>query len=100
MDSQELPGCPVVRTWHFYCQGHGLIPGWGTKILQASWYSQKKKKKKDGLYMVFAPTFFFKIPNITGYIKINCDFITSSGENCFSYPKYLEWNKSNRKLLL
>ena len=102
MDFQELPGCPVVRTWHFHFQGPGLIPGQGTKILQASWHSQKKKKKKkDGLYMVFPPTFFFKIPNIKiPNIKIVCDFITSNGENCFSYPKYLKWNESNRKLLL
>ena len=75
MDSQELPGGPVVRTWHFYCQGHGLIPGRGTKILQASWHSQKKKKKKDGLYMVFAPTFFFLrfqiLQGILKYIAIS-----------------------------
>ena len=39
----------------FTAMGTGLVPGWGTKILQASWYSQHrnkffkklKKKKKD-----------------------------------------------------
>ena len=31
----EIPVGPVVRNWHFHWQGLGLIPGWGTKILQA-----------------------------------------------------------------
>ena len=30
----------------FTAEGMGLIPGWGTKIPQAVWYSKKKKKKK------------------------------------------------------
>ena len=42
---REFPGSPVVRTWHFHCQGLGLIPGQGTKILQAEWHGQKKKKE-------------------------------------------------------
>ena len=29
----ELPGGPVVRTWHFHCRGLGSVPGRGTKIL-------------------------------------------------------------------
>ena len=29
----------------FTVMGLGSIPGWETKILQAVWYSQKKKKK-------------------------------------------------------
>ena len=29
-------------------EGRGLIPGWGTKIPQAAWCGQKKKKKKMG----------------------------------------------------
>lgn len=45
-------------------------------------------------------TRFLEMPNITGYIKIHHDIITSGGESCFSYPKYLEWNKSHRKFLL
>ena len=28
----EFPGDPVVRTWHFHCQGLSSIYGWGTKI--------------------------------------------------------------------
>ena len=43
---REFPGGPVVRTWHSHCQGPGSIPGQGTKILQAEWGGQKKKKKK------------------------------------------------------
>ena len=47
-------GCLVVRTWCFLCCGSGLIPGWGTKILQAARRGQKnnnkeKKKKKREL---------------------------------------------------
>ena len=45
--SQEFPGGPVVRTQHFHCPGLGSIPGWGTKIPQAAWQSQKKKKKQS-----------------------------------------------------
>ena len=36
----EFPGSPVVRTPCFHCRGHGLIPGWGTKIPHVPWYSQ------------------------------------------------------------
>ena len=31
----------------FTAEGPGSIPGWGTKILQAAWCSQKKKKKSN-----------------------------------------------------
>ena len=41
----EFPGGPVVRILGFYFHGLSLIPGQGTEILQASWCSQKKKKK-------------------------------------------------------
>ena len=44
--SRELPGGPVVRTWHSHCQGLGSIPGLGTKVLQAVWCSQKGREKK------------------------------------------------------
>ena len=30
----------------------GLIPGWGTKILQTVWYSQRKKKKKTEIIFI------------------------------------------------
>ena len=42
----EFPGSPVVSTRCFQCQGPGWIPGQGTKIPQAMWHGQKKKKKK------------------------------------------------------
>ena len=41
---REFSGGPVVRTQDFYFWGPGSIPGWGTKIPQAAWSSQKKKK--------------------------------------------------------
>ena len=33
---EESPESPVVRTWHFHYRGPGSIPGWGTKIPQAT----------------------------------------------------------------
>ena len=36
MQFREFPEGPVVRTHAFTAGGPGLIPGWGTKILQAS----------------------------------------------------------------
>ena len=39
---RECPGSPVVRNWHFHCQGPGLIPGQGTKISWVLCHSQKK----------------------------------------------------------
>ena len=34
----------MVRAWYFHYCGLGIVPGWGTKILQAVQCSQKKKK--------------------------------------------------------
>ena len=34
----------------FTAQGTGSIPGWGTKIPQAAWHGQKKKKQKTQPY--------------------------------------------------
>ena len=33
----------MVRAWYFHYCGLGIVPGWGTKILQAVQCSQKKK---------------------------------------------------------
>lgn len=35
-DLWEFPDRPVVMTWHFHCQGPGLIPDWRPKIPQAA----------------------------------------------------------------
>ena len=45
--SRQFPGSPVVRTPHFHY--YGLVPSWGTKILQAMWHGQTKKKRKLNL---------------------------------------------------
>ena len=44
--SREFPGGPVVRTWRFHGQGPGSVASRGTKITQAAWRGQKKKKKR------------------------------------------------------
>ena len=46
-DFLDFPGSPVIKTPCFYFRGTGSIPGWGTKILHATWHSQKKKKKPN-----------------------------------------------------
>ena len=47
----------MVKTPRSHCrEGLGSIPGWGTKILQAVWYSQKKKKKKKTAVKTLANT--------------------------------------------
>ena len=43
---RELPGDPVVWALCFHFQGLGSIPGQGTKIPQAVWCGQEKKKEK------------------------------------------------------
>ena len=44
--TQGIPCGPVVRNRCFHCQGLGLIPSWGTRILQASWCGPKNKINK------------------------------------------------------
>ena len=39
----EFPRHPVDRTLYFHYQGCGFSPGWGTKVLQAAQWGQKKK---------------------------------------------------------
>jgi len=36
------PGGLMVRIPGFHCRGLGSVPGLGTKILQATWHSQKQ----------------------------------------------------------
>ena len=51
----KFPGGPVVRTQCFHCWGSDLIPGWGTKLLQATAHSQKKKQRDYDLLLVSRP---------------------------------------------
>ena len=44
---EGLSDCPMVRTSRFHSRSQGLIPGWGIKISQAAWPSQKKKREKE-----------------------------------------------------
>ena len=44
--SWNFPGGPVVKTQSFHCRVTGLVPGWGTRILHATWLGQKIKNKK------------------------------------------------------
>ena len=41
---ETFPSQPVVRPLHVYCPGLGLIPGGETKMPQAAWQGQKKKR--------------------------------------------------------
>ena len=41
----EFQGGLVVRIQFFHCSALGLIPGWGTEILQHVSCSQKNKNK-------------------------------------------------------
>ena len=41
---REFPGGQMVRTQCFHCWVLNLIPGCGSRILQAKWCGEKKKK--------------------------------------------------------
>ena len=60
--SRDFPGGLVVKTRASTAKGMGLIPGQGTNILHATWYGQKKKKKKENskfCYVYFTPKSLF-----------------------------------------
>ena len=44
---REFPGGPELRIWCFHFWGVGLIPGQGTKILQALQCCKKKKEEEE-----------------------------------------------------
>ena len=45
---REFPSGPELRTWCFHFRGMGLIPGQGTKILQAlQCWGKKEKERKE-----------------------------------------------------
>ena len=58
---REFPGGLVARILGFHWSSLGLIPGWGTEILQAVWHSQKKKK--------LLRIFFFKSQNMVYFTE-------------------------------
>ena len=43
---RDFPGGSVAKTPRIHCRGHGFDPWLGTKILQGTQYSQKKKGLK------------------------------------------------------
>ena len=43
-EQEEFHGGPVAGTLHSHCEGCGFNSGRGTKILQATWCGQKKRK--------------------------------------------------------
>ena len=53
---REFAGGPVVRTRCSHCPSPGLIPGWGTTILQdASWDREKKRQRDESLVSCQSP---------------------------------------------
>ena len=48
--SGDFPGGPVLKTPCFQCRGVGT-PGWGTKILHASWHNPPPQK--GSIYKMF-----------------------------------------------
>ena len=60
-DHQEkFPGGPVKRTPGFSLRLSKFNRGWETKIPQASWCHQIKKKKKKSQYTYKTHTFIFQ----------------------------------------
>ena len=43
----QVPGGPVVKTWHFHYSGLDLTPGRGTKILQGERHSQTEQTLQE-----------------------------------------------------
>ena len=52
--SQQFPGGPVVSTLIFHYRVLGLIPSWGTKILQAAQHSKTGGRGWDGGYKMLS----------------------------------------------
>lgn len=88
---ETFPSQPVVRPIHFYCQGLGSIPGGETKMPQAAWQGQKKKKKRviqicpvglctDATHSQFGTLFLFCIGNILDEVVKSTNFINFNPE--------------------
>ena len=52
---REFPGGQMVRTQCFHCWVLNLIPGCGSRILQAKWCGEKKKKPPNKQKMRHLP---------------------------------------------
>ena len=65
----DFPGSPVVKALHFHCMG--LIPGWGTKILQAAGHGQKKRRffPSEISFLICYGVFYFLFNVILGNKK-------------------------------
>ena len=73
----EFHAGPVVGTQHFHWQSPGLIPGWGTKILQTAQHAKKKKKKVLACTLSlhrFMSIFYFLVPFVNGIFSM-CMFM-------------------------
>ena len=44
----KFPSDPLVKTPSSQCRGMGLIPGQGTKITHATWYSPNERETETG----------------------------------------------------
>ena len=114
---REFPSGPVVRIWHFHCQGPGLIPGWGTNIPYTMWLGQKKERKKynhsfhlyKGVHFIKAsgPCSFPKCPFLghlnfsvyqnlvkrrnLGFYKVTLDFPCSIANQTHVLVFFLSW---------
>ena len=86
---ETFPSQPVVRPLHVYCPGLGLIPGGETKMPQAAWQGQKKKRVAhicpvghciDAMHPQFGTLFLFCITNILGEVVKSTNFINFNPE--------------------
>ena len=62
----------MVRTQRFHCGGPASSPGWGTKIPQAVWPCQKKKKKKNLPKKIIYDYFYCSIVDIQYFTSFRC----------------------------
>ena len=53
----------MIKIVCFQLSGCGSIPSWGTKILHATWYGPKKKKKERNLIKREKLNFSFSFSN-------------------------------------
>ena len=82
----------------------GSTPGWGTKIPQAAWHGQKKRKSKKRKLFFFLKN--WKVKNKTNYMQVICLLIQKpppkkTTSNLFEliiqeiYQLYDQYSKAN-----